>query len=90
MALGASRAAVVRQILTESLTLVIVGVAIAIPAALALTSVISSRLFGISATDPWTFSAARIVLMVATGAVASWLPARRAAHINPMAVLREE
>ena len=89
MALGASRAVVVREILTESLTLVLVGVAIAVPAALALTSVVSSRLFGISATDPWTFSAV-IVVMVATGAVASWLPARRAAHVNPMAVLREE
>ena len=89
MALGASGAVVVQEILKESLTLVLVGVAIAIPAALALTSVVSSRLFGISATDPWTFSAV-IVVMVATGAVASWLPARRAAHVNPMAVLREE
>ena len=87
IALGASRTVVVQQILKESLTLVLVGVAIAIPAALALTSVISSRLFGVNATDPWTFSAV-IVLMVATGAVASWLPARRAAHVNPMAVLR--
>jgi len=88
IALGASRTVVVQQILKESLMLVLVGVAIAIPTALALTGVFSSRLFGVQATDPWTFSAA-IVLMFATGAVATWLPARRAAHVNPMVVLHE-
>ena len=88
IALGASRPVVVQRILKESLTLVLVGVAIAIPTALALTGVISSRLFGVNATDPWTFSAV-ILSMIATGAVASWLPARRAAHVNPMVVLRE-
>jgi ABC-type antimicrobial peptide transport system permease subunit len=88
IALGASRPVVVQRILKESLTLVLLGVAIAIPTALALTGVISSRLFGVTATDPWTFSAV-ILLMIGTGAVASWLPARRAAHVNPMVVLRE-
>ncbi|MNC89440.1 hypothetical protein D3C83_53760 [compost metagenome] len=57
--------------------------------ALAATRVLESFLFGVSATDPITFAAAAALLLAVTGA-AAYLPARRAARIDPMAALRDE
>jgi predicted permease len=89
IALGASSAAVVQMILRESLTLVLVGIAIGVPVALVLTFLISSRLFGVSPADPMTLAFA-IMLLMGTAALAGWLPARRASQIDPMLALRHE
>jgi ABC-type lipoprotein release transport system permease subunit len=57
--------------------------------ALAVTRVIERLLFGVSPTDPLVFAAVTLMLG-ATGLVACWLPARRAARVNPMGALRQE
>lgn len=93
MALGATRGDVVWIVLREALLLVLVGVAIGVPAALAAarlaSSQISGLLFGVKATDPFTLAATALLLaLVAT--VAGYLPARRASRADPMAALRNE
>jgi ABC-type antimicrobial peptide transport system permease subunit len=89
MALGATRGAVLRMVLTESLMTVAAGIAIGVPVALAAARMISSRLFGISATDPLTIAAATL-LLTAVAALAGFLPARRASKVDPMVALRYE
>jgi putative ABC transport system permease protein len=89
LALGATPADVLRMVLKESLWLVLAGIAIGAPATLATTRLISSRLFGVSAADPHTMAVAA-VLMIAVSVVAAFLPARRAARIEPMVALRDE
>jgi putative ABC transport system permease protein len=66
-----------------------VGVAIGLLAALGLTRVMTSMLVGVAATDPATFAAIG-VLFLGIGGLASWLPARRAAALDPAVALREE
>lgn len=88
-ALGATGRNVLGMVLGESVWLVAVGIAAGVPLTLAATRFISSRLFGVSATDPVTIaSAAMLMLMVAT--VSGLLPARRAAKVDPMVALRYE
>ena len=89
MALGATRSEVLGMVLKECLLLVGIGIVIGIPAALALTRLVSSLLFGIKASDPLTI-AGSAALMLAVAAVAGFLPARRAAHVDPMIALRYE
>ena len=89
MALGASRADILRQVVREGMSLAIVGMIIGIAGAAALARTLSSLLFGITPGDPATFAAAALVLPLAALA-ASWLPARRAASRNPVAALRTE
>jgi predicted permease len=89
MALGAQRADVVRLVVARSMTIVGVGALAGLAAAVALTRVMSSLLFGVSATDPTTFVAVTGVLVLVALA-ASYLPARRAASLDPMQLLREE
>jgi predicted permease len=89
LALGASRENVLSMVLRESLVLVGVGAAIGVPIALALGTLISSRLFGVAATDPITIIAATS-LMISVAALASFLPARRASQVDPMIALRWE
>jgi putative ABC transport system permease protein len=72
----------------SGVTLALVGIAIGGAAALALTRVLSNLLYGISATDPISFAAV-IALLVVVAMLASWMPARRAARVDPMTVLRE-
>jgi predicted permease len=88
MALGATAAGVVRMILRRVAWLVLAGVAIG--AALSVWSVryIATLLYGLQPFDPPTFAAAA-VLLGAVGALAGWLPARRAARLDPMIALRE-
>jgi len=89
MALGARRLDVVRLVVRRAILLVGIGGLVGLAAAVALTRVMASLLFGVSATDPTTFIAVLPVLGLVALA-ASYLPARRAASLDPMQVLREE
>jgi predicted permease len=89
MALGAQRGGVIWMVLREALLLVGMGVAVGVPLALVLARSVSSLLYGLKPTDALTISAAAIILL-AVGAVASYLPARRASCVDPMEALRYE
>jgi predicted permease len=89
MALGATRGTVLWSVLRESWTLVAIGVAIGIPAALALTRLLSSLLYGVTPTDPWVLSLAVTCLFVVALA-AALRPAWRAVRVNPLVALRYE
>jgi len=89
MALGAERSRIARMVLRESLLLVICGLAIGIPAAALASPLISTQLFGLKPTDPTTLLAA-CILMLGVTATASFLPARRAASVDPIRALRSE
>jgi predicted permease len=89
MALGAQQRDIVHLVIRQSLLVVSVGIALGLVGAFALTRVMSSMLFGISATDHLTF----VIISSLLGAIAllvSCLPARRAAKVDPMATLRCE
>jgi putative ABC transport system permease protein len=89
MALGAERGTVLRMVLGESLGLLGVGIVLGLALAAGALRVLSSRLFGLSATDPLTFAASVSVLGVAV-LLAGYLPARRASRVNPLVALRDE
>jgi putative ABC transport system permease protein len=89
MALGAQRGQILGMVLRKGLALVAAGIAIGLAASLGLTRLLSSQLWGVSANDPWTLAAVTAVL-AATTLTACWLPARRAAKVDPMLALREE
>ena len=89
MALGAQHATVVRAVVRGALALACVGLAVGVAGALALTRLVESFLFGVRATDPMTFAAAAVLLLLVTAA-AAYLPARRAANVDPMTALRNE
>ncbi len=87
MALGATRREVLRLILARGMALAGLGVALGLAAALASGRLIASQLYGVNAGDPATLAAAAAALLVASLA-ACWLPARRAAAVDPNAALR--
>ena len=89
LALGARAADVLRMIVAQGLRTAAAGVAAGIAGALALTRFVSSLLFGVTATDPLTFAAVT-ALLVGTALVACYIPARRAARVDPMIALRHE
>jgi putative ABC transport system permease protein len=89
MALGADRDAIRRLVVWQGMRLAIVGLALGLVAALALTRLIASILFGTKPWDPAAFLAAPIVLCV-VALVAVWLPAARASRIDPIEALRTE
>jgi predicted permease len=89
LALGARRATVQWMVLRQSLWMVLLGLAIGIPAALGLTRFVQNKLFGIQPTDAASFAAAAILITM-VGAVAAWIPARRAARVDPIQALRNE
>jgi predicted permease len=89
MALGAQRQSVLQMVMRESLILVAVGIAIGVIAALASGRFVASLLFGLTPTDTTT-SAVAIALMLCVSAFAGYLPARRAARVDPMTALRHE
>lgn len=87
MAIGASSASVARLIVMESMWLAMAGCAIGAMGVVAIGRLVRSILFGIAPQDPLTLLATAVVLVVVVLA-ASWLPARRAARINPVAAMR--
>ena len=89
VALGAQQGQVLWMVLKGALLLVLGGIAIGLPAALAATRLISSHLFGLKSTDPLTICVS-ILLLVVVGAVASYLPARKASRVDPMVALKHE
>jgi predicted permease len=88
-ALGAQPSDVAWPILQEALTLAAIGIAIGLPVALALVRGIRSVFYGIEPYDPLTVIGT-VVIMVGVAALAAWIPARRAAKIDPMEALRHE
>ena len=89
MALGADRRDVSRMVLRQGMILAGIGVAIGLVAALGLTRVMSSMLFGVQATDAMTFGVVA-ALLTAVALVASYLPALRASRTDPLEALRFE
>jgi predicted permease len=89
MALGAQRQMVLSLVLRQGLKLVLIGIGIGLSAALAMTRLVSSLLYGITPTDPLTFVGVSL-LLIAVSLLACGLPARRAAGIDPMTALRCE
>jgi ABC-type antimicrobial peptide transport system permease subunit len=89
MALGAQRRDVVGLILRETLLLTVIGVVIGLGAALGATRLIATLLYGLTPNDPLTIALASLLLLT-VAALAGYLPARRAARVDPMVALRHE
>jgi putative ABC transport system permease protein len=89
MALGAQTADVLRLVMGQGLRLVAAGTVLGLAAALATGRILRAYLFGVSSTDPGTLMAVAL-LLAAVSLLACWLPARKAAKVEPMAALRYE
>jgi len=89
MALGAETRDVLRLVIGEGFKLTVVGLGLGITAAFGLSRLIAAQLFGVKATDPLTYIGVTLLLAV-VGIIACYLPARRAARVDPMVALRHE
>jgi putative ABC transport system permease protein len=89
LALGAQRGDVLRLVVRQGMVLAIAGIAIGLPASIALTRLISSLLFEVTPRDPVTFTAVT-TLLIGVAAFACYLPARRATRIEPIVALRQD
>ncbi len=89
MALGAGQSTIFRLVVGQAMTLVAISVVIGLVGAFAATRLLNSLLFGVGASDPVTFLAI-VFLLSSVAFLASWLPARKAARVNPIVALRAE
>ena len=89
MALGARPVDILKLIFGESMTLMLLGVGFGLVGAYAVTRVIKTLLFGVTSTDPFTFTSVTL-LLCSVALLASYIPARRAMRVDPMAALRDE
>ncbi|MEW6735502.1 MAG: FtsX-like permease family protein, partial [Acidobacteriota bacterium] len=89
MALGAQQQDVVKMVLKHGLQLILIGVGIGLAIGIIFTRLITSLLYGISAIDPVTFLGTPVLLAI-VALVASYIPARRAARVDPMIALRHD
>jgi putative ABC transport system permease protein len=89
MALGAQAGDVLRMVVGQGMTLALIGIGVGLAGALGLTRVMANLLFGVNATDPITFVVIPLLLAF-VAFLACWLPARRAAQVNPIEALRAE
>jgi putative ABC transport system permease protein len=89
LALGAKGSDVLGLVIRMGLRLVGIGVGLGLLASLALGRVIATQLWGVSAYDPWTLTCVPALLII-TGLLACWIPARRAANVDPLVALRYE
>jgi putative ABC transport system permease protein len=89
MALGAQRGDVLGIVLRKGFALLVSGILVGVLASYGLTRFLASQIWGVSATDPWTFGGV-VALVVITGLAACLLPARRAARVDPLVALRYE
>ena len=89
VALGATARQVAGPILREALALALVGVAAGLPLTFAMTRLIRGTLYGVKPTDPATICVT-IVMILTVSSLAAWIPARRAARVDPIAALRRE
>jgi putative ABC transport system permease protein len=89
MALGAQQGDVLGMVFRKGFALITAGICIGLFASYALTRFLASQIWGVSATDPWTFGAV-VALLVGVGLAACYLPARRATQVDPLVALRYE
>jgi putative ABC transport system permease protein len=89
LALGASRGEILALVIGNGMLLAAVGLAIGLAGSLALTRLLKSLLFGVSATDPWTMAGVA-ALLSAVALLACYIPARRATAVDPLIALRAE
>jgi putative ABC transport system permease protein len=89
MALGASHSDVLKMVVADGMKPILIGIGVGLAAALALSRLIASLIFGVQPTDPLTFTAVTLVL-ISVGILANILPAYRATRIEPVRTLREE
>jgi len=89
VALGASQAQILRLVVVRGLVISLIGAAIGLAAAFQLTRALSSLLYGVTATDPLVFAGVPL-LLIAVSVLASYVPARKAMHIDPLLALRYE
>jgi putative ABC transport system permease protein len=89
LALGAAPGGVLWMVMREVLVLLVIGLAIGVPAAIASGRFVSAQLYGVEPNDPW-MAIATVTLLAAVSAAAGLIPARRASRIDPILALRYE